>query len=130
MPKTFRDAVFVARFLGVRYLWIDSLCIVQDDRDDWERESAQMSSIYKRAYLTIAALRAGSDSEGFLHPREPASARSCFAQGVHIYPAVENHCHYDDKWFGGIIAREPLSLRGWTLQERYLSRRMLSYGSQ
>jgi hypothetical protein len=45
MPANYKDAVIVARRLGIRYLWIDSLCIVQDDAEDWEREAALMGSI-------------------------------------------------------------------------------------
>jgi hypothetical protein len=58
LPRTFRDAVDITRGLGYSYLWIDSLCIIQDDQDDWERESTQMASIYQNSLLTIAASRA------------------------------------------------------------------------
>jgi hypothetical protein len=57
LPKNFRKAVLVARNLGVQYLWIDSLCIIQDDTDDWTRESANMCSIYTHSYTTIAATK-------------------------------------------------------------------------
>ncbi|KAL4897583.1 heterokaryon incompatibility protein-domain-containing protein [Aspergillus ambiguus] len=55
LPKVFGDAVFTCRRLRVRYLWIDTLCIIQDDKLDWERESARMADIYANSYLTIAA---------------------------------------------------------------------------
>ena len=55
LPKVFADAVFACRQLRVRYLWIDTLCILQDDESDWERESARMADIYANSYLTIAA---------------------------------------------------------------------------
>jgi hypothetical protein len=55
MPKTFQDAVFVTRALGISYLWIDSLCIVQDSLGDWEKEAELMGQVYKNATLTIAA---------------------------------------------------------------------------
>lgn len=71
MPKTYQDAICMARELGVSYLWIDSLCICQDDVDDWERESAKMSSIYANAYLTIGASRARDSAGGFFGPRHP-----------------------------------------------------------
>lgn len=63
IPKTFQEASSLARHLGIRYLWVDSLCIVQDDKLDWQRESAQMASIYAKAALTIAA-NASQDSTG------------------------------------------------------------------
>lgn len=63
LPKTFLDAVKITRCLGVRFLWIDSLCIVQDDPEDWEVEASQMASIYEGSYLTIAAT-SSRDSRG------------------------------------------------------------------
>jgi len=64
LPKTFQDTVDLARFLNVRYLWIDSLCIIQDDLKDWEREAAEMANIYSKSYLTIAATAAFDCSQG------------------------------------------------------------------
>lgn len=55
--------------LGVRYLWIDSLCIVQDDAEDWAREAGQMAKVYRNAYLTLNAATSDADTEGFLRPR-------------------------------------------------------------
>ncbi len=55
LPPTFRDAVTVVRKLGLRYLWIDSLCIIQKDLEDWQIESARMSSIFRNAYLVLGA---------------------------------------------------------------------------
>jgi hypothetical protein len=46
MPATFFDATIITRELGYRYLWIDSLCIVQDFLEDWEAESQNMGNIY------------------------------------------------------------------------------------
>ena len=66
IPKTFQDAIIVTHFLGFQYLWIDSLCIIQDDLNDWAEESAKMSTIYADATLTIAASAAPDDTHGFL----------------------------------------------------------------
>ncbi|KAI9732177.1 MAG: hypothetical protein M1834_004274 [Cirrosporium novae-zelandiae] len=63
MPANFRDAIIITRKLGLRYLWIDSLCIIQDSRSDWEQQSAVMGSIYHSSALTIAAASA-KNSEG------------------------------------------------------------------
>lgn len=54
IPKTFQDAIQLTRDLGVRYLWIDSLCIIQNNAEDWDRESANMCNIYGNSHLTIA----------------------------------------------------------------------------
>ena len=55
LPPLFRDAVVTTWKLGIRYLWIDSICIIQDSKDDWEAESAKMGAVYRNAYVTIAA---------------------------------------------------------------------------
>lgn len=85
LPNTIRDSIIVTRLLGVCYIWIDCLCkwypgylrhavdfnagIIQDDKDDWERESARMANIYSQSYLSIAATRASNCDEGILSPR-------------------------------------------------------------
>jgi heterokaryon incompatibility protein (HET) len=69
LPRTIQDTIVLTRYLGLQYLWIDCLCIVQDDREDWERESYRMGSVYQNSYLTIAASRAKDCSEGFLGKR-------------------------------------------------------------
>lgn len=64
LPPSFRDAVIVTRELGIRDLWIDSLCIVQDDLDDWRKESAEMGRIYGMSFLTIIAAGASNSQVG------------------------------------------------------------------
>ncbi|KAH8710106.1 heterokaryon incompatibility protein-domain-containing protein, partial [Phaeosphaeriaceae sp. PMI808] len=73
LPKTFQDAITITRKLGIRYLWIDSLCILQDDSADWDIELAKMGDIYKNSYLTIAVVSASDDQTGFLGPRTTGS---------------------------------------------------------
>ena len=64
LPKTFRDAILLTRSLGIRYVWIDCLCIVQDDPADWKRESNNMGKVYQYSTVTIAAANAKDSSEG------------------------------------------------------------------
>jgi hypothetical protein len=64
LPKTFQDAIKFIRRLGLRYLWIDTICIIQDDTDDWLRESSRMHSVYKNAFLTIAAASSRDSRDG------------------------------------------------------------------
>lgn len=130
LPKTFQDAIIITRRIGVRYLWIDSLCIIQDDAEDWEKEAAMMSEVYMKALFTIAAASAFSDLEGFLLRRESVA-------GVKLH-SLENTLGEPD-----IIARKqtihssiflglneetvPLWSRAWALQEDVLSNRLLTY---
>nr|ABC46542.1 HET domain protein pin-c3 [Neurospora crassa] len=66
LPRTFQDAIEMTRKLGHRYLWIDSLCIVQDDEQDWAREASLMAKVYSHASCTLSAL-SSHDSSGGLH---------------------------------------------------------------
>jgi hypothetical protein len=71
LPKSFRDAIQLTRLLGIRFLWIDSICTCQDDSDDWDRESAKITTVYQNSYLTIAASAAKDSSVGCFLPRQP-----------------------------------------------------------
>ncbi|KAF2036412.1 HET-domain-containing protein, partial [Setomelanomma holmii] len=64
LSQTFRDAIQVTRSLGERYLWIDSLCIMQDSTQDWKTQSVQMCNIYQRSVFTIMAAHASGGDEG------------------------------------------------------------------
>jgi hypothetical protein len=70
LPKTFKDAVVLTRALGIQYLWIDSLCIIQDSVSDWAAELSQMADVYKHAALTIAASCSTDSYNGFLQKRK------------------------------------------------------------
>lgn len=127
MPQNFRDAIVVTRMLGIRYLWIDSLCIIQDSSKDWLQESAKMGEIYKNCLITIAATNAHESAAGFLWHRSAEVA--CHLQiergltiPVYVRPKIE--------WYGSAEIVGPLSRRGWVLQERLLPLRILHFGGQ
>jgi hypothetical protein len=69
---TFKDAIFVARHLGIRYLWIDSLYIIQDFKDNWRKESAEMGKIYQRSYCNVAANTTTEGYEGLFIDKNPS----------------------------------------------------------
>ncbi|KAF2713411.1 HET-domain-containing protein [Pleomassaria siparia CBS 279.74] len=119
IPKTFMDAIFVARSLGIRFLWIDSLCIIQDDMDDWTEESSKMSYIYAQATLTIAAAAARDDTEGFIAQRNFGATVSVLGRG---HPLRFRQAIHDN-----LASIGPLVQRAWVFQERLLSRRVLFY---
>ncbi|KAE8451755.1 hypothetical protein EG329_003212 [Mollisiaceae sp. DMI_Dod_QoI] len=126
LPQSIQDAIFVTRKLGYRYLWVDSLCIIQDSDPDKISEISKMTNIYNNASLTIAASIATKASAGFLAPRRlpPRGLKLRFPYPNSTLGEVEvlhTTQLYDD-------ASEPLNLRGWTMQERMLSRRLLIFG--
>ncbi|RDW92543.1 hypothetical protein BP5796_01937 [Coleophoma crateriformis] len=128
--KNFQDAIFVTKSLGFQYLWIDSLCIVQDSAADWESESSKMARVYNLAALTLSAANASAADEGFLKPRIPAVERSVALPHYNGYRNLDGHYYIaaalDD--FSKEVDSAPLSTRGWTLQERLLSRRNVFFG--
>lgn len=67
VSTTFQHAIWLTQSLGIRYLWINSLCIIQDDEIDWKEQSAEMSEVYGNSYLTIAATRAANGNEGLFN---------------------------------------------------------------
>jgi hypothetical protein len=73
LPSTYKDAVVMTRLMGVPFLWIDSLCIIQNDRDDWLHESAQMMEVYTNAFLTLAATGGTTPWTGMFHNSESVS---------------------------------------------------------
>lgn len=98
LSKTYQDAVTLSRRYGIRYLWIDALCIVQDNRQDWEREAPRMGMYYGNSYLTIAASNAGDSTLGCFQPRQtrkyleidctaPSGPRSMLYLGLHPMPS-------------------------------------------
>lgn len=132
MPKTYRDAVTVTRELGIRYLWIDSLCIVQDDPKDWEKEAASMASIYEGARLTIAAAWGKDAESGIFHDHRPSifieaneqnEIDQASERSVTRFLLRELPNEYED------LTYSPLYLRAWALQEFVLSRRTVIFAT-
>jgi diadenosine tetraphosphatase ApaH/serine/threonine PP2A family protein phosphatase len=129
MPATFQDAVKVTRAIGYRYLWIDCLCIIQDSEPDWVRECALMGQVYAGAAVTIAASQSTSPMDGLLKLADGPS----LACSIPIYwpSTCENDTLIVDMPprtrdpSPNAMTVGPLSKRGWTLQERVLSYRML-----
>ncbi|KAH6699802.1 heterokaryon incompatibility protein-domain-containing protein [Leptodontidium sp. MPI-SDFR-AT-0119] len=134
LPKTFQDAVRITRSLGIRYLWIDCLCIIQDDPQDWEQQGAAMSSVYRHAYLTISASASSDSTSGCFPVRDRHSYTTPAEQSMsHRLPSdISMPQSTMIGTFGSsydLVASEPLSTRGWTLQERVLSPRTVHYAS-
>ncbi|OTA77138.1 hypothetical protein M434DRAFT_255034 [Hypoxylon sp. CO27-5] len=127
LSRTFAEAIHMTRRFEVDYIWIDSLCIIQDDLEDWERESARMASIYRNAYLTIAATQS-SDGNGGLFSKTPDfEVFGVTPEGEDYYLVFRERIDHDLSMDGGTL-HFPLMSRAWVYQERMLSRRVLHFG--
>lgn len=133
MPATFQDAIHVTKKLGMRYLWIDSLCIVQDDKDDWEAEAITMCDIFAHSRVTISAAKSSSSAEHFL--QRPVDEMltldfhstlrpdifgqySIRLQPRHVKPANEDTIK--TSWVS----------RAWVWQEEIMSARQVVFGNK
>ncbi|KAI1170501.1 heterokaryon incompatibility protein-domain-containing protein [Nemania sp. FL0916] len=156
LPPTLLDAIHAARVIGFKYIWIDALCIIQDDNDDWSHEAIKMTQVYANATLTITTTVGGSSHDGLfrphpdgffnpqqLHLRLPKRDRlreqlpyrdSIFPNDnskrslsyLAVYPGA------NFPWVGfQYIGAEggPVEERAWTLQEHIFSKRVLYYSN-
>lgn len=131
LPKTFQDAIEVTRQLRKLYLWIDSLCIIQEvegvpdsDSTDWETESKRMENVFASAYCTLAASSAISSHTGFLQHRPTMASRYIPIDDLQLYLCE------DIEDFDSDVERANLNKRGWVLQERILSRRTIHFSTK
>jgi hypothetical protein len=126
LPPTIRDAIVTARDMGILYLWVDALCIIQDSEEDKSGEIASMQHIYASSTLTIVAASAKSVSDELHHSRihsEPSYMILFRIQpgvfGIISINELDAAC-YDERF-------QPLAKRAWTMQEQLLAQRTLTF---
>ncbi|KAI1293273.1 hypothetical protein F5Y03DRAFT_387991 [Xylaria venustula] len=132
LPKTPREAIFAARQLGFQYIWIDALCIIQDDEADWAREAATMQEVYYNARLVLCASDSDNCDGGLFRPRKEG-----LVSPVQLTVPIPRKtwpgktCMYALPARASNMPREsgPVDCRAWTLQERLLSSRILYFGA-
>jgi hypothetical protein len=124
LPHTFRDAVTVTRALGLRYLWIDSLCVIQGPEGDFKHEAKRMEDVYSGAYCVIAASCASDHYDGFLKTRNTRDYVKICQEGKGQTPFYI--CQTIDNFKEHVLDGE-LHSRGWVLQEHALARRTLFF---
>jgi len=147
LPLAFRHAITVCAWLGLEYIWIDSLCIMQDSKEDWETQSAVMGDIYRFAFINIAALASTSDYNGFIYPRDTRVVFGFRCSLARILDKNEGECNQPRKqcillkgharllWDfqgdikGSTASNTPLFTRAWVYQERSLAPRTLAFAN-
>jgi hypothetical protein len=131
LAQTIQDAIYLTRKLGLRYIWIDALCIIQDSAADKDNEIKRMGKIYESAFITIVAASAKGCHEGFLHRRS-------YPWGVQAWVTFNLPFRCPDGTLGELILEpedpyftgdQPINHRAWTLQESLLSPRRLIYST-
>lgn len=154
LPQTLQDGITVSEKLGLRHLWIDALCIIQDSKDDWTTEAAKMSGIYLGSLVTIVAAASSSVEHGCFNQRSIStmealraheflvSIQSSFSDGrkSNLHIITDHWAHHDRYPYGeclkledlyeGQVKTGPWFDRAWTLQEHVLSKRILFYTSE
>ncbi|KAK9793099.1 putative Heterokaryon incompatibility domain-containing protein [Seiridium cardinale] len=142
ISKVFVDAVGVAEKLGILYIWIDSLCIIQDSAEDWQAESAQMGSVYTHSILNIAATGFPNGQNGLFSKRDPdllfpimlTLHQDWYATYGDGFRQLElrkgNYTLIDVNTWRNEVDESPLCSRGWVAQERTLSIRTLHFGQR
>lgn len=142
LPPTFQEAIDFTRRLGIRYLWIDSLCIIQDDENDWRVEASKMASIYQNCYLVISAAKSSGAYEG-LYADFPPRCRTHTIELDNKYPQAGptlketirarqplTHSQRSLITYAAPEEPPPIFKRGWVLQERLLAPRVVHFGPE
>ncbi|KAI0193495.1 HET-domain-containing protein [Astrocystis sublimbata] len=135
LPLNFQDAISITRELNIRYIWIDSLCIVQDSKADWEQESKMMGLYYGNSAVTIYALTAERSTTGLFQRNTPPLEVGPNPVYLNLFPGTESDqqikvhaVNVNDEYLTELDLQCPLAFRGWTLQESVLAPRQLYFG--
>lgn len=128
LPKTFREAVEVAKRMRVNYLWIDSLCIFQDSIKDWQHEAALMEQVYSNGHINIMATDSRDTEAGLFRKRDPRAVGHYVVKTKWNHKPEEDYILFDELIWTRELSQAPLNKRGWVLQERILSPRAIHFG--
>lgn len=143
LPPTFCNGIRAARELGLQHIWIDSLCIIQDNKSDWEIEASRMGMVYSQAFVVICAASSPNPQTPFLAPREPEWLPKRFtlatedghglpimARQRHLLAAPQQQGLFEPPYTGAWATLKrvgPLYSRGWCFQEVFLAQRTLHF---
>jgi hypothetical protein len=140
LPRTFQDAITITKALGVRYLWIDALCIIQDSMEDWNVEASRMDSIYSDALVVLVAAVGGDSHAGMLKQAAPDEMLQVPALNLKktFGSPVDEKVHIgiprnEPRGFGPALTSLESGIqrgwrtRGWTFQEEALAQRLVYF---
>jgi hypothetical protein len=134
LPKAFRDAILITRALqnafGVKYIWTDALCILQDSPGDWDKETSNMANIYRYSFYNLAACVGVDSHSGLFWGRNPCWEHSCVVEptiegSTASFYKIENCMIYNTS-----VEASILETRAWVLQEVLLAPRVLYFTPQ
>ncbi|KAH8732555.1 heterokaryon incompatibility protein-domain-containing protein [Phaeosphaeriaceae sp. PMI808] len=123
LPTSYKEAISACRFMNFRYIWIDSLCIIQNSREDWQQEALTMKDVYQNSALNLCASAAAENSDASFKSRDPA-----LIAAFKIKPDwASEDTHYITKFdmYDEEVSFSPLQSRAWVQQEFFLSHRSL-----
>jgi hypothetical protein len=129
-PATMRDAIVATQQLGIKYLWIDALCIRQDSAKDWDLEATKMRDIYKGAVITIAAASSSKSSDGFFNQRKTTNIHCRLSWNNGEDPQPNVFLRPGSEIWDDPARTSIMHTRGWTLQETLLAPRTIYFGEQ
>ncbi|KAK2031940.1 HET-domain-containing protein [Colletotrichum zoysiae] len=135
MPQTIRDAVIFTRHMGIKYIWVDALCIIQDDAEDWAKEAALMFAVYRYATITVVAAAGDTCHSGFLQRKGPGPCAIVPFQsktdGVEVTGSyLLSHMRERRTWdadYPSHMHQRSWATRAWTYQEDIMSTRVLYF---
>ena len=130
LPATLREAMVATLELGYRYIWIDSVCIIQDCSADWDIEASKMSDYFTGAVCNLAAAKSADCHDGLFGERVEDVARPCLVQDLwtNTHPQMAYWVNNAARRFHDMLNGSELSRRGWIMQELMLAPRVLYFG--
>ncbi len=127
LSQTFQDAINFTRIIGVQYMWIDAMCIIQDSKADWLLEAPRMDRVYAKSVVNIAATASKDNNRGVFRHKNPLEIAPCKIKDGLL--GIHDRCllAYYHSSLDGELSTSPVNVRGWVIQETILAPRTLHF---